>query len=140
VSLQTTKFKKEYNCAQLEVIIMLSPEKLKFSLEEIANSNEVICISMSFVNEWDKTAKKYLDKKIGIRYTIVLPQNAFEKIEVFIPNLKSEINQELLEESTQVVTFDGFVGKFRRNYTDKSNPYTFSATATDIHLIEEEIL
>ncbi len=112
-------------------------ENVCLSLEQIAHSEEtVLCVGIREKKEWSQEQKKYTDNVIARIYEIVLPDNAFEKIDVEVVGASdSIITDEMLEKNGSVsVGFTNFKGYFKRVYGDNRNPYVFKATAEEIFL------
>lgn len=79
---------------------------------------------------------KRTDEIIGYNYECVLPDNMYEKIVVKIEELIPSIPPETLEEESSIpISFDGFVGKFRKDF--KTNRYILSCKADSINALED---
>lgn len=111
---------------------MLKPEKIKISLEQIANGNQLLLVDIQPIKEF--IDGKPTDKITSYRYSCVCPQNKFEKISIKVEEAQPCISTtDLAEKGTIKVTPLNFEGKF---YKDRSGEYQFTAKADKIEVMK----
>lgn len=110
----------------------MKPENLELSLEDIAKSVTCYLTRMFPYYKFDNGNKT--DEIIGYNYECALPDNMYEKIVVKVEEKVPSIASETLEEGSIPVTFEGFVGKFYKDF--KTNSYKLSCKAKSILILD----
>lgn len=87
-------------------------EKLSFSFPAIANADFGIVVDEEEVYKYDKEQHMYTDEKTGVKLTVVLPEQMYEKITVLLPldGLDKEVQPNIK------VKFENFQAQFYRNF------------------------
>lgn len=103
----------------------IRPENLRLPFEAIAGSDIALAITCVPHFAWDTATNKKSEHRIGSLVTLVCPAREYEKFNVVI---EGENYDNLFIGGKPVnVSFEGFVGKFYRNFN--TGEYNFTAKA-----------
>lgn len=110
---------------------MIRISDMKFSLEQIANSKEVLITSVREVKEY--VDGKRTDNILGYSYEVTAPKNKYEKFSIKVEESIPAITMQELEAKggTIKATANDFMGTFYRRGDD----YIFTAKASKVVLL-----
>lgn len=108
---------------------------VKLNAIQISGNTEGTGLLIGMTAGFDYVDGKRTDNQSHIKYEVVFPDNAFEKVPVRVPGMKSAVTEEqLAQQSGKVkVKFKNLTGKF---YRANSGEYLLTCRADSVEVVQ----